>query len=54
MEIKRNSIPNKYDQLPKGTICIIENNNVKLLYIQISRDESNPNWCLYNEKHIDS
>jgi hypothetical protein len=49
--IKRMAPPNKYDQHPFGTECIVVvNDAIKDRYVQNSKDESEPNWQLILEK----
>jgi len=41
----RHSAPNKFDQAPLGTECVVMKENGKIdLYIQKSSDENNPEW----------
>lgn len=44
--IKRYAAPNKMDQSPKGTICIVHSmlSKGRELYEQISEDWENPIW----------
>lgn len=50
--IIRLSKPNKFDQYPQGTECIVDNE--KSLYLQTSSDEENPNWELIKKDKKDS
>lgn len=48
--IRRYGQPNKEDQLPKGTICIVENVNFpREVWIQKSKDSENPLWELQDQ-----
>jgi hypothetical protein len=44
--ITRRSAPNKYDQAPYGTRCVVVDDEKTILehYKQISKDEENPMW----------
>jgi len=47
LTIKRYGSPNKQDQLPKGTICVVENVNFPPeTWEQKSEDSENPVWVL--------
>jgi hypothetical protein len=47
LTIKRYGPPNKQDQLPKGTICVVENVNFpREIWEQKSEDSENPVWVL--------
>jgi len=48
--IKRYGSPNKQDQLPKGTVCIVENVNFPdEAWVQTSEDSMNPLWLLQED-----
>ena len=40
----RVSEPNILDTAPYGTQCIVNHDNKKTVYIQVSHDEENPIW----------
>lgn len=49
--LKRMAPPNRYDQHPYGTECIVVvNNAIKDRYVQNSKDEAEPNWQLLLDK----
>lgn len=62
MDIERRSEPTKLDHAPKGTKCRVsifpKMKNGEFIgpveyetYIQINKDESNPIWELYEDRH---
>jgi hypothetical protein len=42
--IIRHSPPTKLDIAPFGTKCFIEQSGGRLLYVQIGKDETDPEW----------
>ena len=52
MIIRYTAPPTKYDQAPYKTLCILQLNDegtVSQLFIQVSEDETNPNWISVEE-----
>lgn len=53
--IRRYGPPNKDDQWPKGTVCIVENMNFpREVWIQKSKDSENPLWELQDQNSSNS
>ncbi len=53
--IKRYGAPNKMDQCPKGTICVVQCTSTleKKYWEQISNDQDNPSWQEMSEDEIE-
>lgn len=51
----RYSAPGKYDEAPIGTECIVINSGEapKMLYRQMSQDETNPLWECIEDNFVD-
>lgn len=50
LTIKRYGSPNKHDQSPKGTICVVNNVNFPdETWEQTSEDSENPVWVMQDK-----